>query len=176
VDPVDQIPVRLLHILEADVSQDTSVVDEDIDAAECVDSCLDDGVSILDWIVVGDRLAASGADLLDDLVCGLWSGISIGRRTEGWKTYRWARTLALEAATQVVHNDVRAATAKEDGILATQSTTSTRDDNGLAVVSQLLRRHDVVFLNCSEGLRLRSFVESSCARGVSNASKQQGYC
>jgi hypothetical protein len=48
VDPVDQIPVRLLHILEADVSQDTSVVDEDIDATECVDSCLDDGVSILD--------------------------------------------------------------------------------------------------------------------------------
>jgi hypothetical protein len=48
VDPVDQIPVCLLHILEADISQNTSVVDEDIDATECVDSCLNDGFSILD--------------------------------------------------------------------------------------------------------------------------------
>jgi hypothetical protein len=48
MDSVDQIPVRLLHILEADIAQDTSVVDEDIDAAECVDSSLDDGLSVLD--------------------------------------------------------------------------------------------------------------------------------
>ena len=74
MDAVDQIPVRLFHVLEADISQDTGVVDEDINTSECVDGRLDDGLSILDRIVVGDGLAASGADLIDDLVCRLsWS-------------------------------------------------------------------------------------------------------
>ena len=71
VDPVDQIPVCLLHVLEADIAQDTRIVDEDINAAESVDSSLDDGLSVLDRIVVGDRLTASGADSVNDLVCGL---------------------------------------------------------------------------------------------------------
>jgi hypothetical protein len=74
MDAVDQIPVRLFHVLEADISQDTGVVDEDINTSECVDGRLDDGLSVLDRIVVGDGLAASGADLIDDLVCSLsWS-------------------------------------------------------------------------------------------------------
>lgn len=71
VDPVDQIPVCLLHVLEADIAQDTRIVDEDVNATECVDSSLDDGLSVLDRIVVGDRLSASGADGVNDLVCGL---------------------------------------------------------------------------------------------------------
>jgi hypothetical protein len=71
VDPVDQIPVCLLHVLEADIAQDTSVVDEDINATESVDSSLDNGFSVLDRIVVGDRLTASRADGVNDLVCGL---------------------------------------------------------------------------------------------------------
>ena len=74
MDAVDQIPVRLFHVLETDISQDTGVVDEDINTSECVDGRLDDGLSVLDRIVVGDGLAASGADLIDDLVCSLsWS-------------------------------------------------------------------------------------------------------
>jgi hypothetical protein len=71
VDSVDQIPVRLLHILEADIAQDAGIVDEDIDAAEGVDGCLDDGFSVLDRVVVGDRFAACGADGVDDFVCRL---------------------------------------------------------------------------------------------------------
>jgi hypothetical protein len=74
MDAVDQIPVRLFHVLETDISQDTGVVDEDINTSECVDGRLDDGLSVLDRTVVGDGLAASGADLIDDLVCSLsWS-------------------------------------------------------------------------------------------------------
>ena len=74
MDAVDQIPVRLFHVLETDISQDTGVVDEDINTSECVDGRLDDGLTVLDRVVVGDGLAASGADLIDDLVCSLsWS-------------------------------------------------------------------------------------------------------
>jgi hypothetical protein len=76
VDSVDQIPVRLLHILEADIAQDAGIVDEDIDAAEGVDGCLDDGFPVLDRVVVGDRFAACGADGVDDFVCRLRAGVS----------------------------------------------------------------------------------------------------
>jgi hypothetical protein len=77
VDVVDEIPIRLLHVLEADISQNAGIVDEDIDPTEGVDGRLDDGFSILDRVVVGDRLAACGADVLDDFVCGL-VGVSFG--------------------------------------------------------------------------------------------------
>lgn len=71
VDSVDQVPVRLLHVLEADVAQDAGIVDEDIDATEGVDSCLDNGLSVLYRVIVGDRFAACGADIFDDFVCRL---------------------------------------------------------------------------------------------------------
>ena len=74
VDFVNEFPVCLLHVLEADITENTGVVDENIDAAKGIDGRLDDGLSVLDRIVVGDGLAASGADLIDDLVCSLsWS-------------------------------------------------------------------------------------------------------
>lgn len=57
------------------------------------------------------------------------------------KTYRRALALALEASTEVVHNDIRAATAKEDGVIATETTASARDNNRLAIVPQLLGSH-----------------------------------
>ena len=72
VNLVDEVPVRLLHVLEGDIAQDACVVDEHIDASEVVDGCLDDGIAVLDRIIVGYRLAAGGSDLVDDLVCGLW--------------------------------------------------------------------------------------------------------
>jgi hypothetical protein len=72
VNLVDQVPVCLLHVLEANISQDTSVVDEDVDTTKSINCSLDDVFSILDRVVVGNRFAACGADLLDDLVCGLW--------------------------------------------------------------------------------------------------------
>jgi hypothetical protein len=38
---VDQIPVLIRHVLKADITKNASIVDEDIDAAERVDSSLD---------------------------------------------------------------------------------------------------------------------------------------
>lgn len=73
VDPVDEIPVGLLHVLEADISQNAGIVDENVDAAKVVNGRLDNGLSVLDRVVVGDCFAACLADLVDDLVGGLCS-------------------------------------------------------------------------------------------------------
>jgi hypothetical protein len=72
VDVVNQVPIRLLHVLEADISQNAGVVDKDIDSAEGIDSGLNDGLAILNRVVVGNCLATCGADLLDDFVGGLY--------------------------------------------------------------------------------------------------------
>ena len=71
MDLVDQVPVGLLHILEADIAENTSVVNKNVDAAKGIDGCLDNGLSVLDGVVVCNRFAAGAANLLDDLVCGL---------------------------------------------------------------------------------------------------------
>jgi hypothetical protein len=77
VDVVDEIPIRLLHVLEADIAQDTRIVDQYIDATERINRRLDNVLSVLDRVVVGDGLAACGADLVDDLVCGLCEAVSM---------------------------------------------------------------------------------------------------
>ena len=69
---IDQLPVRLLHVLEADISQDTSIVDQNIDPPEGIDRSLDDVLSIFNRVVIGDSVTACGLDLFDDLVCSLW--------------------------------------------------------------------------------------------------------
>ena len=71
MDRVDQIPVLILHVLEADVSEDASIVDEDINAAKGLDSGLNDPVTILNAIVVGDRLSAILLDLVHDDISSL---------------------------------------------------------------------------------------------------------
>ena len=66
VDLHDQVPILILHVLEADVSQDASIVDQDVYPAEILDGGIDDSLAILDAVVVGNRLTASGFDLVDD--------------------------------------------------------------------------------------------------------------
>lgn len=78
MNTVDEIPVRVLHVLEADIPQDTGVVEEHIDTAKVLDGSLNDSLAVLDTVVVGDRLAAGGPNLVDNDICGLrWvSGMS----------------------------------------------------------------------------------------------------
>ena len=66
VNGVDEIPVLVLHVLEADSAKDTSVIDEDVDATKGLDGSVDDALAVLDAVIVGSRLAASGLDLVDD--------------------------------------------------------------------------------------------------------------
>lgn len=71
MDLVNEFPVCLLHVLEADITENTGVVDEDIDAPKGIDCSLNDPFAILDRVIVGDRFAACGLDLIDDLVGSL---------------------------------------------------------------------------------------------------------
>lgn len=71
VNAVDQIPVGILHVLEADIPEDTGVVEQNIDTTEVLDGCLNDGLTVLDAVVVGNGLAAGGADLLNNDICCL---------------------------------------------------------------------------------------------------------
>lgn len=72
VDLVDQIPVEISHVLERDISENASIVDEDIDAAKVLDGGVNDLLAELDAVVVGSGLAAGLPDLLDNEVCGLF--------------------------------------------------------------------------------------------------------
>lgn len=67
----DQVPILVLDVLEADVSQDTSVVYEDIDTAKGLDCGVDDLVAVLYRVVVCDGLSAGLLYLIDDYIGGL---------------------------------------------------------------------------------------------------------
>ena len=71
MDFEDQIPVGILHVLEADVPENAGIVNEDIDAAEVVNGSLDDLFAVLDAIVVCYRVPAVLLDLVDDLLSHL---------------------------------------------------------------------------------------------------------
>jgi hypothetical protein len=71
MDGHNQIPVLVGHVLERDISQDTGIVEQDINAAIVLDGGLDDLVTLLDAVVVGDGFAACGSDLVDNDICGL---------------------------------------------------------------------------------------------------------
>lgn len=71
MDLEDQIPVLVLDVLEADIAQDAGVVNEDVDATECLDGRVDDLVAILDGIIVGNCLATILLDLINYYIGGL---------------------------------------------------------------------------------------------------------
>ena len=72
MDGHDQIPVLVGHILKGDVSEDTSIVEQDIDSAVVFDRGIDDAVAVLDAVIVGYRFAACSSDFVNDDICGLW--------------------------------------------------------------------------------------------------------
>lgn len=68
----NEIPVLILHVLEGDVSENTSIVDEDIDAAEAVNGSLNDLLSICDTVIVCNSLSTSLLDFFDNDISCLW--------------------------------------------------------------------------------------------------------
>jgi len=132
----DQIPILVLHVLEADIPQDSSVIDQHIDAAVVLDRSVNDGLAILDRVVVGDGLAASLADLIDDLVGGLSHASQYAslRTICRLHRYRRATTLTLEATTEVVDDHIGTSRCEEDRIHPSESSSSTSDHDSLTVV------------------------------------------
>lgn len=68
---VDEIPILVRHVLEANIAEDAGIVYEDVDTAEIVNGGLDDRLAILYAVVVRSGLPASLLDLVDDDISGL---------------------------------------------------------------------------------------------------------
>lgn len=67
----DQIPIGICHILEADISQDSGIVQQYINSAEGVDCSFYDFLAILDAVVICYSFAASGTYFIDNYVGSL---------------------------------------------------------------------------------------------------------
>lgn len=112
VHSVDKIPVLVFHVLEADIPQDTSVVEENIDAAKVLDRGFNDGFAVLNTVVVCYCLAASSSDFLNNHISGLGTTVGVsgdrqrhrGHVTSGTDLGRLA--LARVRTTEVVDNDI----------------------------------------------------------------------
>jgi hypothetical protein len=68
VDSHDDIPLLISHVGKCLITQDTGVVNEDVDATVVVDRGLDDGFSVENVSFVADCGAAHLLDLVDDVV------------------------------------------------------------------------------------------------------------
>lgn len=101
MDLVDKIPVLVCDVLEADIAEDASVVEEDIDAAKSLDSGVDDAVAELDAVVVGNGLAASGSDLVDYDISSLQSGV------------RWLAKFYRHCASGMMRMGIAASTGRQ---------------------------------------------------------------
>lgn len=66
VDIEDRVPQVVVHVGESLVTQDTSVVDQDINTTKGIDGGLDDILAILARCLVSNSLAAHLLDLLDN--------------------------------------------------------------------------------------------------------------
>lgn len=67
----NQVPILVLDVLEGHISQNTSIVDEDVYPAKVLDRSLDDLVSELNRVVVSSSLATSSLDLVNDNISSL---------------------------------------------------------------------------------------------------------
>ncbi len=105
--------------MEDRVSQDAGVVDDAVDAAECVDARPDDraGAHFLgDAVEIGDRLAAADANRLDHF---------LRRRSAG--------AVAGRTATEIIDDDGRPFRRRQQGNLASDPAARPSDDDYLAV-------------------------------------------
>mmetsp|Transcript_24549 Transcript_24549/g.35998 ORF Transcript_24549/g.35998 Transcript_24549/m.35998 type:complete len:213 (-) Transcript_24549:198-836(-) len=66
---VNEVPILVRHLGKRGVTEDTGVVDNNIDAPVSVHGGLDDLVAIHNGVVVGYGLATLGADFVHDLLC-----------------------------------------------------------------------------------------------------------
>ena len=67
----DQIPVVVGHILEADISQNAGIVEENIDSPELPNSGINDFFAVLHAVVICDCFASSCLDFINDYIGGL---------------------------------------------------------------------------------------------------------
>lgn len=103
----DQIPVLIRHILEADIAQYASIVQEHIYPAKGLDGGVDNLVAILNAIIIRDSFASSSSDLVDNHIrCLRKMSVMViekpGRRT----TYFGGAALAFKRASEIIDDDI----------------------------------------------------------------------
>jgi hypothetical protein len=67
----NEVPVLILHVLEADIPKDARVVDQNVDTSEVLDSGLNDLLAICYAVVVGYGFTAGSFYLIDDNIGSL---------------------------------------------------------------------------------------------------------
>lgn len=128
VDVVDNVPLVVGHVGEGLVTEDTSIVDENVDATPSVDSCLDDSLTVLNISLVANSLTAELLDLLDNIV----------------------------RVDEIVDDDLCATLGQLQRVDAAETSTATSDDSDLSGKVELLtfrvRRKLASFLKQLEGI------------------------
>ncbi|MNQ89124.1 hypothetical protein D3C85_1044220 [compost metagenome] len=119
---LDQVPLLLGHLVEGGIAQDAGVVDQDVDGAEGLQGGGDDLLALGHRVVVGDSLAAQGADLGDH-------GIGRGGRA----------AQAFGADAQVIDHDLGASGTQQQGMGAAQAVAGAGDNGDFAVEANFLR-------------------------------------
>lgn len=94
----NEVPILVLDILEADVSQDTGVVDQNIDTTKALDRGVDNLVAVFYGVIVCNGLAAGILYFIDDYIGGL-----VGRKGQLREKKELAgQVLATTAGTNVI--------------------------------------------------------------------------
>jgi hypothetical protein len=110
VNLVDDVPLVISHVGESLVTKDTCVVDNNVDTTPGVNSCLYDGLAVLDVGLVANSLAAELLDLLNNIV----------------------------RVDKIVNNDLCASLGQLECVDATETSTSASDNGDLAREVELL--------------------------------------
>ena len=117
MDRHNQIPIRIFHVLEADIAENTGIIEQHVDPTEALDGSLDDLVAILDTVVVRNGFAAGVLDLFDDDVRCLWMWVSTRDRPKHVIfNYLCSCSFTFEGAAQVVDDHIGASGSEEQSI------------------------------------------------------------
>lgn len=69
-----QIPILVFHVLEAYISKNARIVDQNVYPSKVLNCRVNDRLAILDAVVVWYGFTALGLDLVDYNICGLDKG------------------------------------------------------------------------------------------------------
>ncbi len=120
VNLVNQVPVGIAHLDEALVTQDTGVIDDNVNTAKVVHGALNDFLAVDHVVRVGNRSTASGFDFFNNLECC----IAVGAFTLG-------------AATQIVNDDFGAMLGEQQGVRAANTAASAGYDDNFVVKTNI---------------------------------------
>ena len=123
VDQHDQVPIEVAHLLERDVSQDSRIVDHNVNSAESVNCSLHNFVTKLDRVFVCDSNTTRSLNFVNHSVGGVFLG---------------GLVFALDRAAEIVDYDLGTSRGQKEGILATQTVSCTGNNGHLSVKANVV--------------------------------------